>query len=168
MTRTTSGFLVLLGLSAAGCGALDKGKLDPRVASQVVVSRLDPPVGCTYRGRIKGSAPLGELPDAHADVLRHAVLQGGNYVAVDLVERPVIIGIGSYEVHGRLFTCPAQGAPPAAMTAPPSAPVAMAPVAPVAPSPNLPRACDPECAAGFSCQLGACVAPPSVQAAAPN
>jgi hypothetical protein len=150
----------LLLLLLASCTAFDKGRLDPRVAAQVMVSKLDPPQGCEYVGLIKGTAPLGDLGEAHGDVLRNAVLQGGNYVAVDLVERPVVLGLGSYVVRGRLFTCPAS----------PGAPRAQAEVAP-RPSvvdASASRSCEPECAAGFSCQLGACVAPAPSQAAAPG
>lgn len=143
----------------AGCAAFDKGRLDPRVASQVMVSRMDPPPGCEYLGGVKGAAPLGDLADAHGDVLRNAVLRGGNFVTVDLVERPVVLGLGSYAVHGRLFACPGPGA------APPSAQAAVAPPrAPTPAEPPAPRACDPECAAGFTCQLGACLASPPSRA----
>ena len=147
----------LCGLS--GCAAFDKGHLDPRVASQVQVSKAEPPSGCQPLGEVKGSAPLGELADAHNDVLRNAVLRGGNYVSVDLVERPVVLGLGSYEIRGRLFACPTRGA-----SAP--EPQAALPVrAPASPEAGLPRPCDPECATGFTCQLGACIAAPAQQAA---
>ena len=106
--RTLSGLMFVV---LSGCAAFDKGRLDPRVASQVTVSRVDPPPGCQFLGEVKGYAPLGERDDAHVDVLRNAVLRGGNFVAVDLVERPVLIGLGSYVVYGRLFTCPLRGAP---------------------------------------------------------
>jgi len=164
-----SAALALAGLSAVGlsglcgCAAFDKGHLDPRVASQVYVSKQDPPAGCAPLGEVKGSAPLGELADAHGDVLRNAVLRGGNYVAVDLVERPMVLGLGSYEIRGRLFACPAR----AHGAAQPEAQAALAP--PRAPSPEagMPRPCDPECASGFTCQLGACIAAPAQQAAGP-
>jgi hypothetical protein len=158
-SRTLAGFLCLF---VAGCTLFDKGRLDPRVASQVTVSKLDPPPGCEYLGTVRGVAPLGELGDAHADVLRKAVLQGGNYVAVDLVERPVVLGLGSYEVRGRLFGCPRSQAAPVAQAAAPSfAPRAAA-------EGSVLKACDPDCAAGFTCQLGACVAAPAPQAAGPG
>ncbi len=146
----------------SGCAAFDKGHLDPRVASQVWVSKMDPPAGCELLGAVKGVAVLGDLTDAHGDVLRNAVLGGGNYVAVDLVERPVLLGLGSYVVRGRLFACPTPAAPVQAVIAP----------AARAPAPGdaaAPRSCEPECAAGFTCQLGACIAAPASQAAgAPN
>jgi hypothetical protein len=167
----------------AGCGTFDKGKLDARVASQIVVSKIDPPVGCTYLGAVKGKTPLGELSDAHADVLRNAALNGGNYVAVDVVERPLLLGLGGYEVHGRLFACPQTSTPILATGAPitgvpmngppmngaPMAPMAATPLAPPAPpaAPVGARACDPDCAQGFTCQLGACIAVPAPQAARP-
>lgn len=163
MSTTFRGFSGLLFLVLAGCAAFDKGRLDPRVASQVMVSRQDPPVGCEYLGAVKGSAPLGELGDAHGDVLRNAVLRGGNYVTVDLVERPVLLGLGSYVVRGRLFACP--------LPAPGhAAPVQAAAVPARAPTPGeatAPRSCEPDCAPGFTCQLGSCIAAPAPQAAGP-
>jgi hypothetical protein len=162
-TRALPGFLCFL---LAGCALFDKGRLDPRVASQVMVSKLDPPAGCTYLGPVKGIAPLGELGDAHGDVLRNAVLRGGNYVSVDLVEKPVVLGLGSYVVRGRLFACPVP-TQQVATVAQASAPPPRAPSAPPGDAAGV-RACDPECAPGFSCQLGACIAAPSHQAAGPN
>jgi len=180
MITTFRGFSVLLslslalplGLSLTGCAAFDKGALDARVASQVMVSRLDPPPGCEFLGGVKGVAPLGELGEAHGDVLRNAVLRGGNYVAVDVVERPLLLGLGSYVVRGRLFACPVRAPEPAAaQSAPPSAPPVQAAATPApAPAPGdaaAPRSCEPECAAGFTCQLGACLAGPAPQAASP-
>ena len=158
--------LTLVGLSGlcglSGCAAFDKGHLDPRVASQVQVSKQEPPSGCEYLGEVKGSAPLGELADAHGDVLRNAVLRGGNYVSVDIVERPVVLGLGSYVIRGRLFACPMRG--PSASQAQAALPVRP----PTSPEAAVPRACDPECAAGFTCQLGACIAAPAQQAAGPT
>jgi hypothetical protein len=162
--RAVSGLLCLL---LAGCAVFDKGRLDPRVASQVMVSKLDPPPGCEYLGAVKGVAPLGELGDAHGDVLRNAVLRGGNYIAVDLVERPVVLGLGSYAVHGRLFTCPVRAPAAASTVAQTDAPPAARPPAPPV-DPGARRACDPECAPGFACQLGACIAVASHQAAGPS
>jgi hypothetical protein len=171
MRVSTRGLSVWFCLLLAGCSAFDKGRLDPKVASQVVVSKLDPPPGCDYLGGVKGTAPLGELGEAHGDVLRNAVLRGGNYVAVDLVERPVVLGLGSYVVRGRLFSCPSNAAPIAQAPAAPLAPAPIAPAAPLAGAPAADptsvRACDPECASGFTCQLGACVAVPAPHAAGP-
>jgi hypothetical protein len=157
MSTTIRGFSGLLFVVLSGCAAFDKGRLDPRVASQVWVSKMDPPPGCEFLGEVKGVAPLGELGDAHGEVLRNAVLRGGNYVAVDLVERPVLLGLGSYVVRGRLFACPTPAAPVQA-TATPAA------RAPAPGDATAPRSCEPECAAGFSCQLGACIASPAPQA----
>jgi hypothetical protein len=155
----------------SGCAGLDKGRIDPRVASQVTVTKYEPPPGCTYIGAIKGTAWAGDLGDAHADVLRNAVLTGGNFVAVDLVERPPVMGMGSSVVRGRLFSCPAGARPVTAYGAAPpqAAPQAAAAPAPVAapPSDAAQTACDPECNTGFTCQLGVCVAGPAAQAAAP-
>jgi hypothetical protein len=153
--RGLSGFLFLV---LSGCAAFDKGRLDPRVASQVTVSRLDPPQGCEFLGGVKGYAPLGVVDDANTDVLRNAVLRGGNFVSVDLIERPVLLGLGNYVVHGRLFACPMAGAP-ALQASPAPLPT------PVPADPAAPRACEPECAPGFVCQLGACLAAPPSQAA---
>ncbi len=167
MSKTSlrfSGLLFLMLSALSGCAVFDKGHLDPRVASQVAVSKLDPPAGCEYLGEVKGSAPLGELADAHGDVLRNAVLRGGNYVSVDLVERPVVLGLGSYVVRGRLFASPgtrgahgvlaAAGRPPGACGPPPDA--------------TATRACEPECAAGFTpASSAACFATPAPQAAGP-
>jgi hypothetical protein len=166
--------LALVALS--GCAGLDKGRLDPRVASQVTVTKYDPPASCTYIGPIKGSAWAGDLGDAHTDVLRNAVLSGGNFVAVDLVEKPPVMGMGSSIVRGRLFSCPAGAAP--AMTAAaapaqqPPAPVAAAPAPAPAPAAAPPAdaahaSCDPECNTGFTCRLGVCVAAAAAEASAP-
>ncbi len=152
MKRARIGMVVAVGVVLAGCGTFDKGKLDPRVASQVTMSKLEPPAGCEFKGSVKGAAPFGDLADANSDALRRAVLQGGNYISVDLVERPTFLGMGGYEVQGRLFTCPTNPA------APPS--VAMPRVEP-APAPALAaptqRGCDPECASGYTCQMGVCI-----------
>ena len=164
ITRMT----VAAGLALAvlsGCAGLDKGRIDPRVASQVTVTKYEPPPGCAYIGPIKGTAWAGDLGDAHTDVLRNAVLSGGNFVAVDLVEKPPVMGMGSSVVRGRLFACPG-GARPVTTFTPPTA--GAAPVAAAAP-PGDPaqKVCEPECNSGFTCQLGACVAGPAAQAAAP-
>jgi hypothetical protein len=102
-------------------------------------------------------------------VLRNAVLRGGNYVAVDLVEKPVVLGLGSFVVRGRLFACPVP-APGAAMAQAAPPPAARPPAPPPASTGDAagPRPCEPECAAGFTCQLGACIAAPSAQAAGPR
>jgi hypothetical protein len=160
---TTSRMLsALVFVALSGCAAFDKGRIDPRVASRVMVSKLEPPNGCEYLGAVKGVAPLGDLGDAHVDVLRNAVLRGGNYVAVDLVERPVVLGLGGYAVRGRLFGCPVSTPMVAAAPPGPPAPPARSPAPGDAAGP---RPCEPECAAGFTCQLGACIAAPAPQAA---
>lgn len=148
-----------LGLLASitGCHAFDREYLDPKVASQVTVAKNDPPPGCEMVGFIKGSTFTGDLGDAHGEVLRSAVLRGGNYVAVDLVERPLIAGVGGYTVRGRLFHCPAPGKPQMAI-APPS------PAAPPVSDATQVKPCDPDCAAGYTCQLGVCMSTPPTQA----
>ncbi len=161
MSTTVRGLSALLFMVLSGCAVFDKGAVDARVASQIWVSKLDPPPGCEPLGAVKGIAPLGEAIEAQSDVIRNAVLRGGNYVAVDLVERPVILGLGSYVVRGRLFACP-----------PPAAPLVQAAARlPREPAPGdvtMPRSCEPECAAGFTCQLGSCALAPAPQAAAPT
>jgi hypothetical protein len=155
--RTLGGLLLV---AMTGCTTFSRDAyMDPKVAAQVTVSRSDPPPGCEYVGSVKGKTYVGELSDAHGDVLRNAVLRGGNFVTVDLVERPMLVGIGGYVVRGRLFTCPSA-----------KAPVAVAPRTPTLGTMEQAatvKACEPDCAAGFSCQLGACVAAPAAQAAAP-
>src|SRR5262245_51378231 len=104
------GFLLV---SASACGAADRPRVDPRVAAEVEVNKNDPPWGCGFLGPVKGATMVGELGDAHGDLLRNAVLNGGNYVAVDLIERPMVAGVGGYTVRGRLFICPKRQAPAA-------------------------------------------------------
>ncbi len=157
---------VFLLVALSGCAAFDKGRLDPHLALGVTVSKMDPPAGCEYRGEIKGATPLGDMDDANSDVLRKAVLRGGNWVAVDLVERPVIVGLGTYVVQGRLFACPLR-LPPQPMAAAPSPPAAPSPAPAAPPAAATPAPCEPECGAGFTCQLGACIAVPAPQATRP-
>lgn len=156
---TTVRILAGVSLAAAitGCHNLDREYLDPKVASHVVVTKAEPPSGCELIGFVKGATYTGDLGDAHGEVLRSAVLRGGNYVSVDLVERPMIIGLGGYTVRGRLFSCRAPGAP---------APMAAAPAPVRAPSVSIAegaagKACEPECASGFRCEIGVCVAAPA-------
>jgi hypothetical protein len=171
---TTIRLMVGLSLVVAvtGCGAFDKPYLDPKVAAQVTVTKNEPPPGCEWVGFVKGTTVIGELSEAHTDVLRNAVLRGGNYVAVDLVEKSMLGDIAGYTVRGRLFSCPSRPAPVAAApiaAAPPAppAPAAAAPAAPPADA-SVVKACEPDCAAGFACQLGVCVAALPAQAAAPT
>lgn len=147
-----------LSLAITGCS---REYLDPKVASQVTVSKNEPPPGCSLVGYVKGSTTFGDLGDAHGEVLRSAVLRGGNFVSVDLVERPLIIGMGGYAVRGRLFSCGPQGKP-SQMAATPT-PRNVVPASAVTPAAEV-KSCEPECAGGFTCQLGACVASPSPQA----
>ncbi|MFT3773890.1 MAG: hypothetical protein QM820_51635 [Minicystis sp.] len=156
---------ILVGLSLAaastGCHAFDREYLDPKVASHVVVTKAEPPASCELVGFIKGSTSFGDLGDAHGEVLRSAVLRGGNYVSIDLVERPLIAGVGGYTVRGRLFNCPAPGRAPVAAT--PVAPAIATPAAPVSDATTV-KACEPDCATGFTCQLGVCVSALPAQA----
>ena len=152
--------LIAAAAAATGCQAFHREYLDPKVASHVVVTKAEPPASCELVGFIKGSTFVGDLGDAHGEVLRSAVLRGGNYVSVDLVERPLIAGVGGYTVRGRLFNSPAQGGAP--MAGAPLAPAAAAP-APVSDATTV-KACEPECATGFICQLGACVSALPTQA----
>jgi hypothetical protein len=164
--RIVAGFSLAAALAGlTGCHNLDREYLDPKVASQVVVTKAEPPSGCELIGFVKGSTYTGDLGDAHGEVLRSAVLRGGNYVSVDLVERPVIIGLGGYTVRGRLFSCRAPGAGTSIAAAPiaPAAPIAAAPAKPAPPSlaEGASKPCEPECASGFRCEIGVCVAAPA-------
>lgn len=154
----------LLFVAMTGCAAMDRGAyMDPRVAAQVTVSKNEPPPGCAYVGAVNGKSYLGDLSDAHGDVLRNAVLRGGNFVSVDLVERPMLVGLGGYVVRGRLFACPSMKS---------ASPVAAVPRAPamgtMEQAATAVKACEPDCATGFGCQLGVCVAAPAAQAVAPG
>lgn len=162
---------VLLGLSFSlaitGCNGLHRETLAPKVASEVTVSKNDPPPGCNLVAYIKGATTFGDLGDAHGELLRTAVLRGGNFVAVDLVERPMIVGLGGYTVRGRLFSCGKQSAPPADM-ARATPPKTLVPASTIVPPPVVPatevKSCEPACASGYTCELGACVAVPPTQA----
>lgn len=148
-----------LALSITGCNAFNREYLDPKLASQITVSKSEPPPGCAMVGYVKGATTFGDLGEAHGEVLRSAVLRGGNFVSVDLVERPLIVGVGGYTVRGRLYACPqpSKAAPMVQAPRPPSAPPAVTPATEV-------KACEPDCAQGFTCQLGACVASLPAQA----
>src|SRR5262245_4002935 len=111
MRRTTLLSIGLLLVSASACGGADRPRVDPRVAAEVEVNKNDPPWGCGFLGPVKGNTLVGELSDAHGDLLRNAVLNGGNYVAVDLIERPAIANVGGYTIRGRLFFCPKRPQP---------------------------------------------------------
>jgi hypothetical protein len=148
-------FTLLFVASAAGCAGAEKGHVDPRVAAQVMVSRLDPPRECSYVSTIEGSTNLGELSDAHGDLIRQAVLGGGNFVAVDMLERRAIGPIGGYTIHARLYACAGGPAPIQAAAPPPSESRVASDTAGA--TVNLPRtACEPECAAGFTCVKAVC------------
>lgn len=150
------------------------------------MNKNDPPFGCGFLGPVKGSTLIGDLSDAHGDILRNAVLSGGNYVAVDIIERPVVLGIGGYTVRGRLFICPKREPPPAAPTtvfeAPRGPVVASAPGVVSASAPVVagsPAAtdepgaraaktsgdvtsskaatCEPDCGSGYTCLRAVCV-----------
>jgi hypothetical protein len=150
------GLVVLVALPA--CAAFERQPaIDPRIAAEVSVDKSEPPPTCGYLGPIKGGSMVGDLGDAHGDIVRKAVLRGGNYVSIDLLERPMVAGVGGYTLHGRLFTCPKKSAEPAqppAQTTKFEAPRPMdAPVTIQAPK----VACEPDCSPGFACVHGACV-----------
>lgn len=153
-------FGLSLSLAITGCAAFQREYLDPKIASQITVSKGEPPPGCALVGYVRGATTFGDLGEAHGEVLRSAVLRGGNFVAVDLVERPMFVGVGGYTVRGRLFSCPQPGK---------AAPMAQAPASPPPPAPAATpatevKSCEPECAQGFTCQLGACVSALPAQA----
>lgn len=154
-------FTGLLVATLPACAAVRRPMVDARAAAQVELSQAEPPPGCGYLGPIKGSALVGDLSDAHGDAVRNAVMIGGNYVVVDVTERPVVAGVGGYVVRGRLFSCARPQAPLAPQ--PPRAPVQIASVGPqnAAQSSDavaLPKAiCEPDCSPGFTCLHGACV-----------
>jgi hypothetical protein len=158
--------LLLLALPA--CAAFERAPaIDPRIAAEVTVDKAEPSPTCGYLGPIKGGSMVGDLGDAHGEVVRRAVLRGGNYVSIDLLERPMVAGVGGYTLHGRLFLCPKKNGepqPPAPTTtfqaprpmeaqAPAAAPKVDQPVSVSAPK----VACEPECSPGFACVHGACV-----------
>src|SRR3954467_3505504 len=111
MHRTTLLSIGLCLVSVSACGGADRPRVDPRVAAEVEVNKNDPPWGCAFLGPVKGNTLVGELGDAHGDIIRNAVLNGGNYVAVDIIERPVVVGVGGYTIRGRLFMCPKREQP---------------------------------------------------------
>jgi hypothetical protein len=163
--RSLPWFAGLLLVTLSACGGADRPRIDPRVAATVDVTKNEPPIGCEYIGAIKGSTALGDLTDAHADVIRTALLTGGNYVAVDIVERPMIVGVGGYAIRGRLFACRQRPIAPAEMArldqggAGAGADVRRAAsAAKTSEEPAFPKAlCDPDCSPGYACSHGACV-----------
>lgn len=153
--------LILVSTSACAASA---PRVDPLVASEVEVNKNDPPWGCGFLGPVKGNTALGELSDAHGDMIRNAVLSGGNYVAVDLIEKPTVAGLGGYTIRGRLFICP-KHLPPASQ--PTTAFHAPGPMIEEVAAPRsakssddiiLPKAiCEPDCSPGFTCLHAMCV-----------
>ena len=141
----------------SGCAAIDKGHVDPRVAAQVTVTEHEPPAGCTLLGPITGGTlVVGGYEEARGDVVRNAILAGGNHVTLDLVQRPAIATVGGYALRGRLFTCP--GGSPAAPVQVAALGRAHAPTATDANEINLPKAiCEPKCSPGYTCQHAVCV-----------
>jgi hypothetical protein len=167
MSRTIQTLAGLLLVMLSGCAALERGRMDPKVAALVTLSKNDPVPGCEYLGTVRGATVMGDLGDAHGEVLRNAVLRGGNFVSVDMVERPVAVGLWGYVVRGRLFACPTHAPAQATQaTQPAPASTSMGPGPAASPVPRA--ACEPECATGFTCELGACVAAPTQHAAGPT
>lgn len=147
----------------SACGAR-QSRISARVAATVDVTKNEPAIGCEYVGAISGSTAFGELRDAHADVIRNALLTGGNHVTVDIVERPMIVGLGGYTIRGRLFACPSKAAPAEmarldrGVTGAVSAGSSGARAAKTSDETALPKApCEPECNTGFTCSQGTCV-----------
>jgi hypothetical protein len=123
MIRNLFPLAALLLVSLPACAAFERPPaIDPRIAAEVMVDKSEPPPTCGYLGPIKGGSLAADMGEAHSDVVRRAVLRGGNYVSVDLLERPMIAGLGGYTLHGRLFLCPKklpeQPAPTTTFTAP--------------------------------------------------
>ncbi len=151
-------FTGLIVATLPACSVVRRPMVDARAAAQVEIAQNDPPPGCSYLGPIQGSTLVGDMGDAHGDAVRNAVMSGGNYVVVDVLERPVVARVGGYVVRGRLFSCPRPQAPEA-----PRAPVQIASVAPqnaaqASDAIVLPKAiCEPDCSPGFTCLHGACV-----------
>jgi hypothetical protein len=151
-------FTGLLVATLPACAAVRRPMVDARAAAQVEIAQTEPPPGCGYLGPIKGSTLVGDMGDAHGDAVRNAVMSGGNYVVVDVMERPVVPRVGGYVVRGRLFSCPRPNAPEASR-----APVQVASVGPhntaqASDAIVLPKAiCEPDCSPGFTCLHGACV-----------
>ena len=154
-------FTGLIVATLPACAAVRRPMVDARAAAQVELATGEPPPSCGFVSPIKGSTLVGDLADAHGDAVRNAVMTGGNYVVVDVIERPVIAGVGGYVVRGRLFNCPRPQAPQMAQA--PRAPVQVASVGPqsVAQASDaivLPKAiCEPDCSPGFTCLHAACV-----------
>ena len=147
----------LIVVTLPACAAVRRPMVDARAAAQVELATVEPPPTCGFVSPIKGSTLVGDIADANGDAVRNAVMSGGNYVVIDVLERPVISGVGGYVVRGRLFNCPRPAAQPA------RAPVPVASVGPqsVAQASDaivLPKAiCEPDCSPGFTCLHGACV-----------
>ena len=153
-------FTSLIVATLPACAAVRRPMVDARAAAQVELATVEPPPTCGFVSPIKGSTLVGDIADANGDAVRNAVMTGGNYVVIDVLERPVIAGVGGYVVRGRLFNCPRPAAPAAQ---PARAPVQIASVGPqnVAQASDavvLPKAiCEPDCSPGFTCLHGACV-----------
>ncbi|MEP7119750.1 MAG: hypothetical protein ABJE95_02525 [Byssovorax sp.] len=154
-------FTVLAAATLTACAAVQRPSIDARAAAQVELATTEPPPGCGYIGPIKGSTLVGDLADANGDAVRTAVMIGGNYVVVDVMERPVLGAVGGYVVRGRLFNCPRPQAPQTAQA--PRPPVQVASVGPqsVAQASDAavaPKAiCEPDCSPGFTCLHAVCV-----------
>lgn len=115
--------LCSLTVAALATGCATPTPVEPRLAASITVTKNEPPTACTYMGYVKGDPLVGDMAEAHRDLVRNAVLGGGNYVSVDVVER----NVASYAIRGRLFACP-HVAPPNAQ--PPSPPPAAQPQPP--------------------------------------
>jgi hypothetical protein len=153
-------FTGLIVATLPACAAVRRPMVDARAAAQVELATVEPPPTCGFVSPIKGSTLVGDIADANGDAVRNAVMTGGNYVAIDVIERPVVAGVGGYVVRGRLFNCPRPAAP---QPQPFRAPVQIASVGPqnaaqASDAIVLPKAiCEPDCSPGFTCLHGACV-----------
>src|ERR1700760_4792353 len=101
--RILSFTVVGMVFAVTGCAALEREPpADPRALAAVVVNKNDPPPSCRPLGDVAGDVVIGSLDSAKKDLIKNAVAQGGNYVALEMTERHP----GGYGVSGRLFQCP--------------------------------------------------------------
>lgn len=154
MSRKTYMLAGFLFVAIVGCGAMERPRVDPRIASQVIVAKGEPPAGCSYVKPIRGEAIVGTLSEANADLVRNAVLNGGNYVVVEMTER----NVGGYMLEGRLFTCGGGPVAPMQVAANNVNTGERRTATDASDNIVLPKAiCEPSCSPGFTCLHAICV-----------